>query len=35
MINPSDLDIFRFAESAEGVWKCLLDCGLKPGEDIT
>ncbi|WP_374653520.1 LOG family protein [Phenylobacterium sp.] len=35
MIHPSDLDIFRFAESAEGVWKCLLDCGLKPGEDIT
>jgi uncharacterized protein (TIGR00730 family) len=34
MINPDDLALFRFAESAEAVWSCLLDCGLKPGESI-
>ena len=35
MIKRSDLDLFRFAESAEGVWDALLACGLKPGEEIT
>jgi uncharacterized protein (TIGR00730 family) len=34
MIKRSDLDLFRFAESAEGVWEALLACGLKPGEEI-
>jgi uncharacterized protein (TIGR00730 family) len=30
MIAQSDLDLFRFAETAEAVWQCLLDGGLKP-----
>jgi uncharacterized protein (TIGR00730 family) len=34
MINASDLELFRFAESAETVWSSLLACGLKPGESI-
>jgi uncharacterized protein (TIGR00730 family) len=34
MINPADLELFRFAESAETVWSTLLACGLKPGESI-
>lgn len=34
MIKASDLDLFRFAESAQGVWDCLLACGLKPGQEI-
>jgi uncharacterized protein (TIGR00730 family) len=28
MIEPADLDLFRFAESAEGVWARLLERGL-------
>lgn len=31
MVDASDLEIFRFAESAEQVWAELLDCGLAPG----
>ena len=34
MINAADLELFRFAESAETVWSSLLACGLKPGESI-
>jgi uncharacterized protein (TIGR00730 family) len=34
MITPSDLDLFKFAENAEGIWSALLACGLKPGESI-
>jgi Predicted Rossmann fold nucleotide-binding protein len=30
MISPPDLDLFQFAETAEGVWDCLLKGGLKP-----
>jgi uncharacterized protein (TIGR00730 family) len=30
MIAAADLDLFRFAETAEGVWQGLLDGGLKP-----
>jgi uncharacterized protein (TIGR00730 family) len=30
MITPGDLDLFRFAESAEAAWACLLDMGLEP-----
>ena len=29
LIAPSDLDLFRFAETAEGAWQALLDGGLK------
>jgi len=34
MINRADCDLFRFAESAEGVWAELLAGGLKPGETV-
>ncbi len=34
MIAPGDLELFRFAEDAEGVWQALLAGGLKPGENI-
>ena len=34
MIHATDLDLFRFAEDAEGVWAALLAGGLKPGENI-
>lgn len=30
MIAASDIDLFRFAETGEEVWRCLLDAGLKP-----
>jgi uncharacterized protein (TIGR00730 family) len=29
MVNAADLEIFRFAETAEEVWTRLIDCGLK------
>jgi uncharacterized protein (TIGR00730 family) len=32
MINRGDLDLFRFADSAEDVWTALLCCGLRAGE---
>lgn len=35
MIKPADLELFKFAESAEQVWSALLEGGLKPGEDLT
>ncbi len=35
MIKPSDLDLFRYAGTAEDVWDTLLACGLKPGEEIS
>jgi len=31
MINRSDLDLFDFAEDAEGVWSCLLERGILHG----
>jgi uncharacterized protein (TIGR00730 family) len=34
MIKAEDLDLFSFAEDAEGVWARLLEGGLRPGEDI-
>lgn len=34
MIAADDLKLFRFAEDAEGVWACLLACGLKPHQSI-
>ncbi len=34
MIAAHDLELFRYADDAESVWQCLLDCGLRPGEDI-
>ena len=34
MIRPEDLELFRFAEDAEGVWSALLAGGLKPHETI-
>lgn len=34
MINAGDLDLFAYAEDAEGVWARLLEGGLRPGEDI-
>ena len=34
MINPEDLDLFGYAEDAEGIWKELLARGLKPHESI-
>jgi uncharacterized protein (TIGR00730 family) len=34
MISKDDLDLFRFAETAEGVWECLLAGGLRPYEDM-
>jgi uncharacterized protein (TIGR00730 family) len=32
MIDEADLQLFRYAEDAEGVWQALLAGGLKPGE---
>ena len=34
MIAPEDMDLLRFADDAEGVWARLLECGLRPGENI-
>jgi len=34
MIAAADLQLFRFAEDAEGIWRTLLGCGVKPGESI-
>lgn len=34
MIDPADLELFTFAEDAEGIWSRLLDGGLQPGESI-
>jgi len=34
MIAKKDLDLFRFAETAEDVWSCLLKGGLRPDEEI-
>jgi uncharacterized protein (TIGR00730 family) len=34
MITPADMQLFRFAETAEAIWDALLACGLKPGESI-
>jgi uncharacterized protein (TIGR00730 family) len=33
MIAAGDLELFRFAEDAEGVWRALLAGGLKPDEN--
>ncbi|MDG2520826.1 TIGR00730 family Rossman fold protein [Caulobacter segnis] len=32
MISPQDMDLFQFAETAEGVWEALLAGGLAPGQ---
>lgn len=34
MIKAEDLSLFRFAEDAEQIWTRLLECGLRPGEEI-
>lgn len=34
MIAPADLELFQFADDAEGVWSALLAGGLSPGESI-
>lgn len=34
MIAASDMDLMRFADDAEGIWARLLECGLRPGENI-
>ena len=34
MIRAEDIDLFRFAEDAEGVWSALLAGGLKPHQSI-
>jgi len=31
MISPGDLDLFSYAEDAEGAWNALVRVGLKPG----
>ena len=31
MISPGDLDLFSYAEDAEGAWNALVHVGLKPG----
>ena len=31
MIGAGDVEMFKFAEDAEAVWRCLLELGLKPG----
>ena len=35
MVNPADMDLFAFADDAEGAWQALLDGGLKPNHDIS
>jgi uncharacterized protein (TIGR00730 family) len=35
MIASSDLSLFRFAETAEGIWSSLVEGGVRPGEDLT
>lgn len=34
LIAHADLDLFAFAEDAEGIWNCLLAGGLRPNESI-
>ncbi len=34
LIAPADLELFSFAEDAEGIWACLLKGGLRPHESI-
>lgn len=34
MIAAGDLELFRFAENADDIWRALLAGGLKPGENI-
>jgi uncharacterized protein (TIGR00730 family) len=34
MIRAEDIDLFRFAEDAEGVWSALMAGGLKPHQSI-
>ena len=34
LIAPGDLELFSFAEDAEGIWACLLKGGLRPHESI-
>jgi hypothetical protein len=34
MIDRADLDLFGFAEDAEGIWSELLSRGLKPHASI-
>ena len=34
LIAPGDLELFSFADDAEGIWACLLKGGLRPHESI-
>ena len=34
MIAAKDLELFTYAEDAEGAWAALLRCGLEPGKEI-
>ena len=34
MIDRDDMTLMRFADDAETVWSCLLECGLRPGEKV-
>jgi len=34
MIAADDMKLMRFADDAEGLWARLLECGLRPGENI-
>lgn len=35
MISASDLELFAYADDAEGIWTRLLERGLRPNEDIS
>jgi uncharacterized protein (TIGR00730 family) len=34
MINPGDMELFQFAETAEEIWACLVSAGLPRGEPV-
>lgn len=34
MINAADVELFRFAETAEEIWACLVSAGLPRGEPV-
>ena len=34
MIEPADLDLFGFAEDAEGAWQALIERGVKANTDL-
>jgi uncharacterized protein (TIGR00730 family) len=34
MINPADVELFQYAETAEEIWSCLVSAGLPRGEPV-